>query len=130
MHSSILEDISQDIYNKASQKISDTQFGSVILTVMIIGIIVNLIRVAQECQKKQTNNMNKVDRFRSNISMIRQYCHNRTWFTKMRIKKIIRQKIGGAEYKKYSNILLDTLLDTGENLTDDQFIQLLEICNV
>jgi uncharacterized protein (DUF697 family) len=92
MHSSILEDISQDIYNKASQKISDTQFGSVILTVMIIGIIVNLIRVAQECQKKQTNNMNKVDRFRSNISMIRQYCHNRTWFTKMRIKKIIRDR--------------------------------------
>lgn len=130
MNSNIIEDIAQTIHDQASKKTPDNQFGSVILTVMIIGIIVNLIRVSQECNKKNTKNMNREDKFGTNIQFIKDKCTNRNWFTKMKIKKIIRENIGSTYYKQYGNLLLDAILTTGENLTDDKLIQLLEIYDV
>ena len=74
MNSNIIEDIAQTIHDQASKKTPDNQFGSVILTVMIIGIIVNLIRVSQECNKKNTKNMNREDKFGTNIQFIKDKC--------------------------------------------------------
>ena len=61
---------------------------------------------------------------------MKQYSSRRGWFTKMRIKKILRQKMSREQYNKYSLPLLEALLSTGENLTDDDVVTLVENANV
>ena len=117
--STILEDIADKLSAECRDKTQDSQFTSVILTVMIIGIIVNLVRVAQECNKK------KID----NADFIKECINKPTWWTKMRIKKSIRKTIGLEKYKQYGAVLLDSILTTGASLTDEQIKQIVETCN-
>lgn len=115
----ILEDIANKLSAECRDKTQDNQFSSVILTVMIIGIIVNLVRVAQECNKKKINN----------AEFIKECISRPTWWTKMRIKKSIRKTIGFEKYKQYGAVLLDSILTTGAGLTDEQIKQIVETCD-
>ena len=109
----------------------EENFGSVIAILMIISIILTLIRVLQECNKnKLSQNSTAQDKYDLYGTEMRQYSSRRGWFTKMRIKKILRQKMSREQYNKYSLPLLEALLSTGENLTDDDVVTLVENANV
>lgn len=109
----------------------EENFGSVIAILMIISIILTLVRVLQECNKsKFSTSSSKKDKYNLYGTEMRQYSSRRGWFTKMRIKKILRQKMSREQYNKYSLPLLEALLSTGENLTDDDVVTLVENANV
>ena len=109
----------------------DENFGSVIAVLMIISIILTLVRVLQECNKnKLSQESTSQDKYNLYGAEMREYSMRRGWFTKMRIKKILRQKMNREQYNKYSLPLLEALLSTGENLTDDEVVTLVENANV
>lgn len=109
----------------------EEKFGSVIAILMIISIILTVIRVLQECNKnKLPNNCSAADKYELYGQEIKEYSLRRGWFTKMRIKKILRQKLNQEQYEKYSLSLLNALLDTGENLNNQEVLCLVEAANV
>jgi hypothetical protein len=109
----------------------DQKFGSVIAILMIISIILTVIRVLQECNKnKLPSNCSSSDKYELYGQEIKEYSLRRGWFTKMRIKKILRQKLNQEEYEKYGLALVSALLDTGENLNNQEVICLVEAANV
>lgn len=109
----------------------DQMFGSVIAVLMVISIILTLIRVIQECNNsKLSAASSQQDKYQLYGSEMRSYSYNRGWFTKMRIKKALRKNLSREEYKQYSGVLCNSILNTGEVLTDDEVITLVEASNV
>jgi hypothetical protein len=109
---------------------AEEEFGSFIAVLMIISIIIGLIRVLQECNKSKTCNFGAKDAADFYGSEIRMFSMKRGYFTKMRIKKIMRQKMSKDQYAKYSMSLLNAILDTGENLGQEDTYSLMEAANV
>jgi hypothetical protein len=125
-----LKDIAENILKKAEIP-QEENYGSIIAVLMVISIILTIIRVIQECNKSKISGLsNASDRFLLYGADIRNFSKKRGWFTKMRIKKIIRRELDADQYKKYGDRLLYAILDQGENLTDDQVITLAEAANV
>ena len=55
----------------------------------------------------------------------------RGWYTKMRIKKLLRQNNCNKQlYKQYSNDIVTAILDVAENLKEDKIKILLEAADV
>lgn len=106
-------------------------FGSVIAILMIISITLTLIRVLQECNKnKLIQDVSLKNKCNLYGQEIKEYSLRRGWFTKMRIKRVMRDKMSKEQYVKYSIPLLNALLDSGETLTEDEVITLVENSNV
>lgn len=125
-----LNAIASKVLSKAGIS-EEEKFGSVIAILMIISIILTVIRVLQECNKnKLPNNCSASDKYELYGQEIKEYSLRRGWFTKMRIKKIIRQKLNQEEYEKYGLALVSALLDTGENLNNQEVSCLVEAANV
>lgn len=109
----------------------EENFGSVIAILMVISIILTLIRVLQECNKnKLSNNCTAQDKYALYGSEMKEYSKRRGWFTKLRIKKTLRQNMSKDQYTQYGMQLLNSLLDNGENLKDDEIMALVEASNV
>jgi hypothetical protein len=109
----------------------DEKFGSVIAILMMISIILTLVRVLQECNKnKLSASCTQEDKCALYGTEIKEYSVRRGWFTKMRIKKILRKELGPEQYNKYSLVLTNALLDTGENLDNTEVSCLVEASNV
>lgn len=108
----------------------DQKFGSIIAILMMVSIILTLVRVLQECNKTKTENMTSNDKCAIYGESIRSFSKKRGWFTRMRIKRVIRRELTQDEFNKYGIKLTEALLDLGENLTDDEVITLVEAANV
>lgn len=107
----------------------DAKFGSVLVIIMLIGIFINVIRVIQECNKSELFSDNKTkSEFYANE--MRSLSSRRSWYTKMRLKKILRQHMPMLEYKKYKNVLCENILNAAESVTQEQVNSLLEVQNV
>lgn len=107
----------------------DAKFGSVLVIIMLIGIFINVIRVIQECNKSELFSDNKTkSEFYANE--MRSLSSRRSWYTKMRLKKILRQHMPIPEYKKYKNVLCENILNAAESVTQEQVNSLLEVQNV
>jgi hypothetical protein len=125
-----LKEIAQKVINEAGLG-DDEKFGSVIAILMMISIILTVIRVLQECNKTKISQLsNANDRFAIYGENIRTFSKNKGWFTKMRIKKILRRELDSDDYALYSARLLGALLNVGENLKDDEVVTLVEAANV
>lgn len=125
-----LTNIAEDIRKKSNIP-PDENFGSIIAVLMIISIILTLVRVLQECNKnKLQQNYSQEEKTNLYGSEIRSYSLKRGWFTKMRIKKIMRNQMSKEQYSKYSLSLLNAILTQGETVTDDDVITLMEAANV
>jgi hypothetical protein len=124
-----LKIIASNILKKAGVPQTE-EYGSIIAVLMVISIILTVIRVIQECNKDKISNLsNANDRFALYGTDIRNFSKKRGWFTKMRIKKVIRKELDREQYKQYGDKLLYAILDEGENLTDDNVITLVEAAN-
>jgi len=109
----------------------EENFGSIIAILMVISIILTVIRVLQECNKnKLSDNCTTQDKCALYGEEIKTYSKKRGWFTKLRIKKILRKNMSKEQYSKYSLRLTNTLLDNGESLKDDEIQALVEASNV
>jgi len=130
MNNEKLKTIAGKVLNTAGVA-QDEEFGSVIAILMIISIILTVIRVLQECNKnKLTPQSTAQDKYAIYGEQLRTFGERRGWFTKMRIKKLLRRELSPEQYQKYSFQLLNALLDIGANLTDDEVRTLVETANV
>lgn len=124
----------KNIAEKVRQKTdipAEETFGSVIAILMVISIILTLIRILQECNKNKLSAESPVsDKYSLYGEEIRSFSMKRGVFTKLRIKRIIRKNMSKEQYSKYGLTLLNSLLDVGENLKDDEVITLVEASNV
>lgn len=125
-----LKNIAETIRQQANIP-EEEKFGSIIAILMIISIVLTLIRVLQECNKnKLSSSCSSEEKTNLYGSEIKSYSIKRGWFTKMRIKKIMRSNMSKEQYSKYSLPLLSAILNKGENLKDDEVITLVEAANV
>lgn len=110
----------------------DTNYGFAIVTIlMMISIILTCVRILQECNKnKLTAQSTAQDKYAMYGEQLHTFSERRGWFTKMRIKKLLRKELSPAQYQQYSFQLLNALLDIGANLTDDEVQTLVEAANV
>lgn len=125
-----LENIANKVISKIPNQNQDENFGFVITTLMIISIILTLVRVIQECNKKQMVSYTQQEKYSLFNKQTKELSVKRNWFTKMTIKKIIRKQMKKEDYKIYSYDLMNAILDTGENLTEDEVKTLVETTNV
>ena len=109
---------------------NDEKFGSVIAILMIISIILTTIRVLQECNKNKTKEMSTENKYQVYAENIRSYSKKRGWFTRLRIKRIIKRELNKEQYNQYGIKLTEALLDIGETLKDDEIVTLVEAANV
>jgi hypothetical protein len=109
---------------------NEEKFGSVIAILMMISIILTVIRVLQECNKNKTKDMTSQDKYAIYGENIRTFSKKRGWFTRLRIKRLVRKELTKEEYNKYGIKITEALLDVGENLKDDEVVTLVEAANV
>ena len=103
-----LKAIATSILEKANYHSTDVssdedEHGSVIAVIMIISTLLTLIRIVQECNK------NKDKMFYAN--RIREISVRRGWYTKMRIKRILRRELTPEDYRKNAASLVNAILD-------------------
>jgi hypothetical protein len=110
----------------------DNMYGFAIVTIlMIISIILTCVRILQECNKsKLSPESTEQDKYLMYGEQLHTFSQRKGWFTKMRIKKILRREMKKEDYNKYSLSILNALLETGETLTDDDVKTLVEAANV
>jgi hypothetical protein len=110
----------------------DEVYGFAIVTIlMIISIVLTCVRILQECNKnKLSASSTAEDKYSIYGEQLHTFSERRGWFTKMRIKKILRREMNREDYEKYSLSILNALLETGEVLTDDEIKTLVENANV
>jgi len=110
----------------------DEVYGFAIVTIlMIISIVLTCVRILQECNKnKLSASSTAQDKYSMYGEQLHTFSERRGWFTKMRIKKILRREMNREDYEKYSLSILNALLETGEVLTDDEIQTLVENANV
>lgn len=100
-------------------------YGSIILILGVVSIILSTIRIIQECNKnKQFSNQEEEVEFYKN--KIRELSNRRGWYTKMRIKKLLRNEMSIEDYQKYSNSIVQAILNYGEKLNTDECTFLIE----
>jgi hypothetical protein len=110
-----------------SQIPEKNNYGFAIVTVlMVISIILTCIRILQECNKNKVLPMDQAHYSKE----IKVLTNTRGWFTKMRIKKLIRKELTPENYRLYNKALLEAILDTGETLTEEETFTLMEAANV
>lgn len=127
MYSSEMQNIGQEILDKAN--IKQEKFGSVIAVLMIISIILTVIRVIQECDKTELSIMNPQQQATLYHNNIKHLSLRRSWMTKMRLKKIIRQKLSKEDYRLHGNDICNAILDFGTNINQSQTQSIIEALN-
>lgn len=126
-----LKAIAVKVLEKSNIPKEDNYGFAVVTILMIISIILTCIRILQECNKsKITEQFTEKDKYALYGEQIKTFSERRGWFTKMRIKKILRREMNQEDYEKYSFAILNALLNTGEILTDDEIITLVEAAHV
>lgn len=130
-HKAQLKNIAIKVLEKSNiPKNADYTFDPFTI-LMIISVILTCIRILQECNKNKLNqNCTAQDKYGLYGAQIKEYSIRRGWFTKMRIKKILRREMNTQDYEKYSLSIVNALLETGENLTDEDTQTLVETANV
>lgn len=121
-----INNIAQNILNKLN---TNHQYGSIISILMIVSIILTSVRILQECKKnnQEFTSINKNLAYQKEVKLLSQ---KRGWWTKLRLKKIIRKELPYLAYKEYANQLVDIMLNYGENITEEETQTLLEAANV
>jgi len=131
MNNENLKNIAQKVIDKIPNKNQDPEkFGSIIAILMVISIILTVVRVIQECEKSKLKLFNRTQKYEYFGEQIRTLTMKRSWFTRMTIKKTIRRELSKEDYKEYGGYLMNSILDTGENLTEDEVKTLVEAINV
>lgn len=126
-----LKAIAIKILEKSNVPKEDNYGFAIVTILMIISIILTCVRILQECNKsKLSTSSSPEDKYAIYGEQLKTFSERKGWFTKMRLKKILRREMNREDYEKYSLSILSALLDTGEILTDDEVITLVEAANV
>jgi len=96
---------------------------------MVISICFTAIRVVQECQKNKTKELHGDDLDSFYKEQFRSLGLKNSWYTNLKLKKIIRQKMSIADYKKYKNELKNAILEVSSDLSEKEVHTLIGAVN-
>lgn len=121
-----LDKVAEQILNKTSIDPNE-KFGDILITIMIIGIIVNLIRVMQECDKSNQRGLLTCEEKAISLNkQFKQFSHNRSLYHNMRLRRIMRKHMPYDIYQKYKTELQNAILDTAMTISNEQTYSLME----
>jgi len=131
MNNDELKKLALKVLSKTTLPKNDNYSFDPLTILMIISVILTLIRILQECNKnKLSKDCSMQDKYSLYGEQVKEYSLRQGWFTKMRIKKILRREMKPDDYNKYSLSIVKSLLDNGETLTDEDIKTLVEAANV
>lgn len=108
----------------------DTDYGIDPITIIIvIGVILSLIRVIQECRKNRKLLKNKTEAAILMKKDIQELVLKDSWLNRLRLQKILKQNLSKDQYKYYGKSLQNSIMETGINLTEDEVCSLMEASN-
>jgi hypothetical protein len=116
----IASEVIQDIDPKESER-----YG-IVTIIMIISITLTFIRIMQECEKNKTSNMSEDEKRQFVLDRIKTLSERKGWYTRMRIKKVLRQNLGKEVYKQYRDTMSNNILNIGSNLCEEDLKLLME----
>ena len=130
--SETLNILAKDIQKKILSEVKEKDVYSIdpITIILIISVIVNIIRVIQECNKKEIDslqNSEKVELLSTDVKF--RSIHN-SFLTRWRLKSIIKSHLDRKQYQVYGDAMLKVLLEAGKNITTEQVIAIMEHTNV
>jgi hypothetical protein len=123
-----LENIAQKVINKANIK-NETYGIDPITIIIVIGVILSLIRVIQECRSKRRKN-DKMSEALDLRHTIVHLCLKDNWLNSYRLNKILKQHLSKKQYQQYGVSLKKAIMEVGKNLNDEESLTLLEATNV
>jgi hypothetical protein len=126
MNNEKLKLIANKVIEKSQIPEKDNYGFAIVTVLMMISIILTCVRILQECNKNKVLPMDQAQYAKE----IKVLTNTRGWFTKMRIKKLIRKELTPENYRLYNKALLKAILDTGETLTEEETFTLMEAANV
>jgi hypothetical protein len=123
-----LEKIGKKILSKLPK--NEDNYGIDPLTlIIVIGVILSLIRVIQECRKKRTLLKNKYERATLLKKDIQEAILKDSWLNNLRLNRILKQHLSRDQYKVYGKELKNSIMEVGVNLTEDETYTLMEAAN-
>lgn len=123
-----LEKIGKKVLSKTSIT-EEQKFGSVLAILMIIGIIVNVVRAIQECEKNTSCDLNNNQQTTFFLGVFRRLSLKRGWGANMKLKKILRQNLPVADYRMYKTEIQKAILEVGEKINEQETFTLMEAAN-
>jgi hypothetical protein len=123
-----LENLAKKVISKTDIP-QDDNYGSVMLILMVISIIISLVRVIQECQKNKLSGADKSSQEQLMKSEIENISIKRTWLNQLRLNRIIKNHMSKEEYNKYGHELRNAILDSGSELDNEDTAALVNIIN-
>ena len=100
-----------------------------ITIIIVIGVILSLIRVIQECKKNRKLLKDKHESAALMKKDIQEVILKNSWLNRIRLQRIIKQNLTKEQYKTYGKSLQNSIMETGINLTEDETYTLMEAVN-
>lgn len=127
-----VELLAEEIYNKTMSQIDKSELHGIdpLTIIIIIGIIVNIIRVIQECNKDKVSKLARSERTELLSTDIKFRAFQHGWLTRLKLKRIVRKHLTKDQYTTYGEPILKSLLDVGKTVKGEQVSALLEYENV
>ena len=126
-----LNNIATKILSRAGVDHKDSYAFDTLTILMVISVILTLIRIIQECNKNKLKyGCSPSDKLSLYSEQIKTFSLKRTWFTKIRMKKVLKKYMTTDDYYKYSLAIINSILDHGATLTDEEIQTLVEAANV
>jgi cell division protein FtsL len=124
-----LEKIAKKVLSNIDQKQEDNYGIDPLTLILIIGILLSLIRVIQECRKKRTLLKNKNELAGVIKRDIQELILKDSWFNNLRLKRILKQHLTKDQYRVYGSVLQNNIMEVGVNLTEEEICTLMEAAN-
>jgi hypothetical protein len=124
-----LEKIAKKVISNMNLE-KDKEYGIDPITIIIvIGVILSLIRVIQECKKNRKLLKDKTEAASLMKKDIQEVVLKDSWLNRLRLQRIMKQNMSKDQYKSYGKALQNSIMETGINLTDDEVYTLMEAAN-
>jgi hypothetical protein len=123
-----LELIAQKVINKANIKNENHGFDPITI-IIVIGVILSLIRVIQECRSKRRKNDKMTEALDLRHTIVNLTVKD-NWLNNYRLNRILRQHLSKKQYQQYGVSLKNAIMEVGKTLTDSESLTLLEATNV
>jgi hypothetical protein len=124
-----LEKIAKKVLVNVDQKENDNYGIDPITIIIVIGVLLSLIRVIQECRKKRTLLKNKNELAGVIKRDIQELVLKDSWFNNLRLKRILKQHLTKDQYRVYGSVLQNNIMEVGVNLTEEEICTLMEAAN-
>lgn len=104
----------------------EEKFGNILVIIMVIGIVINVIRVIQECEEDKRRILKKKEYCSIINRRVIDIAKRKNAIDMIRLKRILIKHLGRDGYNQYKDKLTHGLLKTGSELTENETYTLLE----